>query len=1030
MDKYYVIDNKIQLSKQGGGALSKVKYKVQIVQNNKVVKEIQDVTDENGQTKNVIVESICQLRFFVYGFKSPYSAKSEWMIPLFSKSDVSNIIVIDEEKLLENSKFPSEQKYELRKKELKNTIKVMKENSTKRILLNNGIGKINLQKSVFELSGSKPIDPKFAEILKNKSLSNSNGLIEPFERSLNDLGNSYIEYKKKCTQKIYKAKIFFLKTYSVFQFMNSQLKPISNIQYQVFEKNNNKPILNNFPKSAEKNGVTGIAFTTKSSQVKYKIGNQVKESEFFPPITCIDKNQINQIRIGVAMGGSSPNENTTVGLGKAKKIPIVVNPHTDELLILPPDAFDTFEKITRDLEDSIKNIHRTKYELDEKMNYLSSSTAKSTAEIEEIEKRLNINQQKAIEKLNEKFGNKADLREVLVLETKGDTKTGEKQLLRKYLTAKEYDQLKSKRLNFEAKVKIKAAAVKSRNYEEDGDIEIDLVDMKKSFDDLKEQLSVEIYKKKFGDDEKVIYDMIGGIGGEIAEQYKNSKGVNVSVESQWMRLVAGNGGEASIHATNKGTSIRAKGDLSAKFVLFEKQKEWRSFYPSENGWNLEVGDMALGTIRFIRGCSLHGFAGANIGLAGNLSVDLPMTVGAPQVVYPTTRTPRRTNATSRGILEPTDTDFDKTTENQVTAEVKAFGGAQIGVTVLGSLEWYNDKTESPAKFVNLASAAPTVGGSIGGGFEGKFQIFLEGGKFKFRVALHVCWGIGAKGALDFEVDFKQMWHFALFVKSQLLQASFKQLLYINELAFTALAQILAYCIGDNHPLTQNVNELVIDFSVWISGLSSDQQRYRAAMNINSPSGLDGLVIASPETKGILIYGVTHWTTRTASLFDMTISMSGLDVEINRFVTRKNAIINIFKTCISTQEWMNVIQHVHPRAKTQSKSNMQKIEGDIIRFLNYGEDASIAEDIIIALNSGGDYAGGRENQWLKDFLKYRKQAKPIQGYPLNHLIVKNQDDMQFKQLDYMGGYADNTAILASNLDILAPFEDQEIQLYQT
>ena len=122
--------------------------------------------------------------------------------------------------------------------------------------------------------------------------------------------------------------------------------------------------------------------------------------------------------------------------------------------------------------------------------------------------------------------------------------------------------------------------------------------------------------------------------------------------------------------------------------------------------------------------------------------------------------------------------------------------------------------------------------------------------------------------------------------------------------------------------------------------------------------------------------------------------------------------------------------MHPRAETQSKSNMQKIEGDIIRFLNYGEDASIAEDIIIALNSRQDCAGGRENQWLKDFLKYRKQAKKIQGYPLNHLIVKNQDDMQFKQLDYMGGYADNTAILASNLDILAPFEDQEIQLYQT
>ena len=38
-------------------------------------------------------------------------------------------------------------------------------------------------------------------------------------------------------------------------------------------------------------------------------------------------------------------------------------------------------------------------------------------------------------------------------------------------------------------------------------------------------------------------------------------------------------------------------------------------------------------------------------------------------------------------------------------------------------------------------------------------------------------------------------------------------------------------------------------------------------------------------------------------------------------------------------------------------------------------------------------------------------------------------MEFKQLDYMNGYADNDAILATNLDILAPFDDKDIQLYQ-
>lgn len=999
--------------------MKKIKYKVYILQNNKVVKEIADFTDERGQTQKISVDSSSQLRILVEGYKTPFLNKKEWMPPLLSKGE--NIITIDDKKLSENLKFPTEQQYNVKKELAKKHVAQIKTYS------------LNILKSTSRISNKeiKSIDfPKSKIPIKIDKNLIKNSLRDPWlegaEKALKDLGESYNDYKKKCTIKLtLKQSILYFKSYSVYQFIDGQGKPISYLKYQIFEKNNKEPILNNMPKSVEKNGLTGVAFTYKENQVKYKIGSSDIFGDFFSPVVCVDDKQIQQIKIGVSMGGTAPDPNKTLGLGKAQKLPIIVNPHTDELLILPQEVFNTFEKITRDLEESIKNVHRTKYELDEKMKYI----ARTPEEIEEIEKRLNINQKKAVEKINEKFSDKADLREVLVLETTGDTKTGQKNLLRKYLTAKEYDQLKSKRLNSEMKVKIKGGAIKSRNHKEDGDIEIDLKELNKSFEELKDKLSLEIYKKKFGSDEKAIYDMIGGIGGELAKQYQNSNGTNVSVESQWMRLVAGNGGEASIHATNKGVSIRAKGDLSAKFVLFEKQKEWRSFCPSENGWNLAIGDMALGTIRFIRGCTLHGFSGANIGLTGNLSVDLPMRVGAPQVVYPTTRKPSRTNANSGGRLEPTDADFDKTTENQVAAEVKAFAGAQLGVTVMASLEWYNDKTESPPKFVNIASAAPTLGGSIGGGFEGKFQIFLQGGKFKFRVALHLCWGIGAKGSLDFEVDFKQMMHFALFVRSQLLQASFKQLLYIHKLAFSTLAQILAYCIGDDHPLTQQVEFLVEGYGRWIDSISSDQQRYRVAMNVNSPNGLEGLVRASPESKGILIYGVTHWSTPTASLFDMTISLNNLDLEVNRFVARKNAIINIFKTCISTREWMNVIQHVHPRATSQSASAMQKIEGDIIRFLNYGEDKSIAEDIIRILNSGFDYEGGRENKWLKDYLKYRKQAKPIKGYPLNHLIVRNQDDIQFKQLDYIEGYAENDAILASNLDVLEPFDDKEIQLYQ-
>ena len=104
MDKYYVVDYKIQLSKQGGGALPKVKYKIQIIQNNKVAKELYDVTDDKGQMKNLLLEANCQLKIFVEGFKNPFMKKKEWMVPIFSKSEESNIIDVDDKNLLKNTK--------------------------------------------------------------------------------------------------------------------------------------------------------------------------------------------------------------------------------------------------------------------------------------------------------------------------------------------------------------------------------------------------------------------------------------------------------------------------------------------------------------------------------------------------------------------------------------------------------------------------------------------------------------------------------------------------------------------------------------------------------------------------------------------------------------------------------------------------------------------------------------------------------------------------------------------------------------
>ena len=140
------------------------------------------------------------------------------------------------------------------------------------------------------------------------------------------------------------------------------------------------------------------------------------------------------------------------------------------------------------------------------------------------------------------------------------------------------------------------------------------------------------------------------------------------------------------------------------------------------------------------------------------------------------------------------------------------------------------------------------------------------------------------------------------------------------------------------------------------------------------------------------------------------------------------MINILKTCVTTAEWQNTIQHIHPQGTKLNFSQFGKVEGDLIRFLNYGNDSKYAEDIIRCINSGIEYEGQSINQWLKDYLKYRKGAKAVTGTSWNYMLVQNQDDNRFKQFEMQQGMPigfDEQSLMASNLEILAPFEQDEL-----
>jgi len=156
-----------------------------------------------------------------------------------------------------------------------------------------------------------------------------------------------------------------------------------------------------------------------------------------------------------------------------------------------------------------------------------------------------------------------------------------------------------------------------------------------------------------------------------------------------------------------------------------------------------------------------------------------------------------------------------------------------------------------------------------------------------------------------------------------------------------------------------------------------------------------------------------------------VSFSSLEIKF--FPARKTAVINILKTCITIAEWQNTIQHIHPMGEKLTRDQFGKVEGDLIRFLNYGENPKYAEDIIRCINQGIDYAGTNINQWLRDYLKYRKGAKAVTGTSWNYMLVRNQDDQRFEQFKIQQGISrgfDEQVLMASNLEILAPFEQDE------
>ncbi|KOQ77043.1 MULTISPECIES: hypothetical protein [Stenotrophomonas maltophilia group] len=697
--------------------------------------------------------------------------------------------------------------------------------------------------------------------------------------------------------------------------------------------------------------------------------------------------------------------------------PAVLNAEARELLLLTPDVWNEFEELSGMIENTMAGLHRSRANLD---NALQGRDAEAVAA---AEKALGIAEDNVAKMLNDNFSKLTDLKEVVTFETydkgrhAGNGSLADRSgLRRRYIPAKKYEELKKRRImgiptavNTSVGTKVKGGPVSGSSegkHEVTGTKPFDAADFKKSIRSITLQAKAETKMDPF------VFDIIDAGGNEFVEHVQKSDSYEVASASQWLRFVAGAG--ASSAATwnpSKGVAAaKAEANASAKLILFEGK--WTHSYsvPSIKGWQMQFGDVDLGAIVFVLACELYGFVGAKGTLAGSAEIKY---VGKKPVATAQQRDRSQSLAenfdSQRGLpraqLDPARVRMLGMNESapkgsgagvQLTAEV--FAGVEGGITPSGDLRWLPPDRKEPVSFAKIAL---DVAVNAGAGASAQLNIYFNSGKFRIRASARLCWGVGAKGAVDFAVDAGGMQEFVKWVFYQLAHSGFIKLTYIAQDAFNVLSKLLFMVVAEDSSmgkaLAQTIDEINDRFDRLQGRLQRASARDALVNRINSKP--DWLIYATPETRGMLLYAVTRHYPESHARNLPEFSPGWGDIEIHALPGHKQAVLNILQPVTSRPEWMNVMQHMTIEGKRRPDGG--KAEGDVVRFLDYGYSLNNdLPNVFGTMNKHSrDKVGDVGNSYLQSFLE--KRAKLLNEFPKGYEVaqIMNIDDpVQLAALD--------------------------------
>lgn len=483
--------------------------------------------------------------------------------------------------------------------------------------------------------------------------------------------------------------------------------------------------------------------------------------------------------------------------------------------------------------------------------------------------------------------------------------------------------------------------------------------------------------------------------------------VDISAQAQLMRYSQGAGLSAEFNPLEKKASAKMEGHSS--FALGEAKASTELFIPDRLGIALLfpakasaglAGDICnMGAIRYTINAVLSGNVGASLGIELGVEADFSGEMakgygikGSPaKLVPPPPPGQRKINLT---IPLP---------DVQAGGEIGAFAGVQAGGNVSGAIEWFDPHPDDEKqiahdsntkivakekKFTAIAKLSLGVTAQAGAGGSAVFYVTYINSRFRIYCKAALCWGVGAKGSLGFEVDGNS---FSAFMKSfmyMLRNVDYQKLEQMMEAdSFRALCAIPLIMAAQGVQASEAMLKNLFAISQRLRTDLADENKRVDLMNsiLNNP---DQLKYTPPETKGAVIATLIdkNWVDWIDPRNQNNDFFSVNSWKIGPLKLRKQAVFMALKWVQSQADYNNIMQHL-TTSPGERKGNKSLNEQDVIKFLgigeknlffytNYGEKLSLLHDNLPVTVDPDDPFVSIPNSQMSEYLAMVDEQHPV------------------------------------------------------